>query len=84
MRRVMRKPGFCLCVNKANTIALNSCAITAQLFSAIVFASRIHSLFLNPTYQASSFSSVTAQACLCPTWSEVQYYTRTQRFHAQF
>ena len=47
MRHVIRKSNFCLCEKKAQI----SCAVTAQLISAFVSATRIvHSLLLlNPT-----------------------------------
>ena len=51
-----------------------SYAVTAQLISAIVFATRIVQFlfFLNDKSEISSFepSSVSAQASLCQTWSE--------------
>ena len=51
MSHVMRKPAFCICENKGG-----SCAVTAQLISAFVFATQIvQSIkFLNPKFQASS------------------------------
>ena len=50
---VMRKPAFCICEKTKPQI---SCAVTAQLISAFVFATQIvQSLFfLNPKFQASS------------------------------
>ena len=69
MSLIMRKPAFCICENKA----LNSCAVTAQLISAFVFAIQIvQSLYyLNPKFQASSHaSSVAVQPGFCQTWSE--------------
>ena len=52
MSRVMRKPAFCICENKGQI----SCAVTAQLISAFVFATQIvQSLFfLNPRFPASN------------------------------
>ena len=52
--RVVRKRDFCPCENKG----ADSCAVTAQLFSAFVFATRIVQclFFLNPRFQASSCS----------------------------
>ena len=49
-----------------------SFAVTAKLISAFVFATRIVQFlyFINPKFQASSRSSVGAQASLCQTWSE--------------
>ena len=49
-----------------------SCAVTAQLISAFVFASRIvQSLFfLNPKFYDSSLLLRHVQANLCQTWSE--------------
>ena len=49
----MRKPDFCTCEKKAQI----SCAVTAQLISAFVFATQIiQSLFfLNLNFQASSY-----------------------------
>ena len=48
----MRKPAFCICEHKVQI----SCAVTAQLISAFVFAIRIvQSLYyLKSTFQASS------------------------------
>ena len=50
---VMRKTAFCICETKMQI----SCAVTAQLISAFVFAIQIvQSLYLlNPKFQASSY-----------------------------
>ena len=57
----LRKPDICICENKAadqlcNNCTTDRCAITTQLISAFVFATRIvQSLyFLNPKFRASS------------------------------
>ena len=55
----MRKSAFCLCENKdyVKTKTQISCAVIAQLISALVFATLIvQSLFsLHPKFQASIF-----------------------------
>ena len=52
MSLVMRKTAFCICETKTQI----SCAVTVQLISTFVFATRIvQSLYyLNPKFQASS------------------------------
>ena len=57
--RIVRKPDFCLCENKAADQLRGSqisFAVTAKLISAFVFATRIVQFlfFLNPKFQASS------------------------------
>ena len=51
MRRVMRKPTFCICENKGAEISFT---VTAKLISAFVFATRIITFlyFLNPKFPA--------------------------------
>ena len=57
----------------ANATQINY-EVTAQLISAFVFATYVvQFLFLNTRFKVSSKSaSVTAQAGLCQTWSEIQ------------
>ena len=57
LSRAIRKPGFRRVFAYAKTKAQISCAVTAKLISAFVFATRIvQPLFcLNPKFQASSF-----------------------------
>ena len=52
MSPVVRKPAFCICEKKTHI----SCAVTAQLISAFVFAERIIQslLYLSPKLYASS------------------------------
>ena len=68
----------------AKTKAQISRAVTAQLISAFVFATRIVQflLYLNPKFQASVFFSATVQAGLCQTWSEPKLliFSRTGSF----
>ena len=56
----------------AKTKAQISCAVTAQLISAFVFATRIVQFLslINLKIPSLYHSSVTVQAGLCWTWSE--------------
>ena len=56
----------------AKTNAQISCAVTAQLITAFVFASRQEQFlsFLNPTFQASSFLLRFYSSVWCHMWSE--------------
>ena len=59
----MRKPDFCICKNKA--------AVTAQLISAFVFATRVVQFlfFLNPKFQACSHLLwLHRLVCVRPGW----------------
>ena len=68
MSRIVRKWDYCL----AKTMVQISCAVTAQLISTFIFATRIVQLllFLNPEFQASSLFLRLYKACLYRIWLE--------------
>ena len=60
----MRKPDFCICETKTQI----SCAVTAQLISAFVFATRIVQFlyFLNLKFQVSHLLWLYSRICVGP------------------
>ena len=63
-RRAVRKMDFCLWENKGQI----SCAVTAQLISTFVFATRIAQFlcFLNPKFLAYSHLCLCSSVCVRP------------------